>query len=746
MLFKDNINNKSNQKNIGVIKSSNLCVSGETKILTDKGYYDIKDLANTDVRVWNGNEFSETTVRKTGVNQDLLNIEFSNGLELKCTPYHKFHVIDYNKRKYTKKSIKIEAQELKEGMKLIKFDLPIVKDNKKINMKYPYTHGFFCADGTYNNNNNEEHNCKFKSLEGSDYCKRHQYLTNYNVNNIDNEDKCNAKINIKKPLIYLYDEKKKLIDYIKCRDGIEPFDNNNKTVITLPCDIEDKYFVPINYSLDTKLRWLEGYFDGDGSIAKNNNTYSLQASSINKKFLKKIVLLLQTIGIQSRINLSRKEGLRNLPDQKGSYKLYNCKTIYRILISTYNLYKLVELGFSPKRLIVNDHKPNREASEYIKVKSITKLEEKEDTYCFTEEKLGRGIFNGIIAGNCAEILEYSDEKEYAVCTLASVSLSTYVNKDGKFDYDKLIEIMGVLVRNLNKVIDINYYPVPETKLSNERHRPIGIGVQGLADVFIKMKLPFDSPEALEVNNKIFETMYYGAMLESHKLSLKDGPYSTFKGSPLSKGLFQFDLWGVKPKMKYDWDTLRKNIMRDGVRNSLCIALMPTASTSQILGNNECFEPFTSNIYVRRTIAGDFMVINEYLIRDLVNLNLWNKDMKDRIIYYNGSIQKIEEIPENLKKIYKTAWEIKQKALIDLSIGRGPFVCQTQSLNLFFEEPSHKTLTSAFFYGWSKGLKTGSYYIRSRPKIQAQQFSLDANKIKQLKAQETKYEVCEACSA
>ena len=350
---------------------------------------------------------------------------------------------------------------------------------------------------------------------------------------------------------------------------------------------------------------------------------------------------------------------------------------------------------------------------------------------------------------CAEILEYSDHKEYAVCTLASISLPNFINDQKEFDFEKLIEIVEVLVNNLNKVIDVNYYPVPETKVSNKKHRPIGIGVQGLADVYFKMGYAFDSEEANELNKQIFETMYYGAMSKSCKIAKKDGAYSTFKGSPLSEGKFQFDLWGVRPSDRYDWETLRKDIMENGVRNSLCLALMPTASTSQILGNNECFEPITSNIYTRRTVAGDFVVINKHLVNDLVKLGLWNEEMKNKIIEYNGSIQNIESIPENLKNLYKTVWEMKQKALIDQAIGRGPFICQTQSMNLFFEEPTQNTLSSAFFYGWKNGLKTGSYYIRTRPKAQAQQFTLSAKKVQNINEKqnnESNYKECEMCSA
>jgi len=351
---------------------------------------------------------------------------------------------------------------------------------------------------------------------------------------------------------------------------------------------------------------------------------------------------------------------------------------------------------------------------------------------------------------CCEIMEYSDTEEYAVCTLASVGLPKYV-ENGVFNYDKLIEVMEVLVRNLDTIIDINFYPVEQTRVSNERHRPMGIGVQGLADVFALMKVPFDSAEAREINKNIFETMYYGAVLASNKLAKEKGVYSSFKGSPMSEGKFQFDLAGVKPSDRYDWESLRKDVMENGVRNSLLIALMPTASTSQILGNNECFEPYTSNIYTRSTIAGDFVVINEHMVRDLDKLGLWNAEMKDKVIFYNGSIQQIDEIPQNIKDLYRTAWEIKQKVIIDMAADRQPFVDQSQSMNLFFEEPKDKELTGAFFYGHKRGLKTGSYYLRTRPKVQAQQFTIDPEKFKRKieenkKQNEEKYEACEMCSS
>ena len=298
------------------------------------------------------------------------------------------------------------------------------------------------------------------------------------------------------------------------------------------------------------------------------------------------------------------------------------------------------------------------------------------------------------------------------------------------DYELLESVVGVIVKNLNKIIDLNFYPVIETKRSNERHRPLGIGVQGVADLLALMRVPFESEEAFDINKRVFETIYYSACKASCELAKTDGAYSTFKGSPLSNGQFQFDLWGVKPiEDRYNWDELRADIMKHGVRNSLLTALMPTASTSQILGNNEAFEPYTSNIYVRRTIAGDFTVINKHLIRDLNELGLWSNDMKNELIRHNGSVQYIESIPDDIKKLYKTVWEIKQKTIIDLAANRGPYICQTQSMNLHFEEPNYKILNSALFYGWSKGLKTSCYYIRSRPKVQANQFTVKINKNK-----------------
>jgi ribonucleotide reductase alpha subunit len=380
---------------------------------------------------------------------------------------------------------------------------------------------------------------------------------------------------------------------------------------------------------------------------------------------------------------------------------------------------------------------------------------------------------------CAEVLIHSSPEETGVCNLASICLPSYV-EDGKFNFEKLHEVVKVAAKNLNKVIDVNFYPVEKARVGNLRHRPIGIGVQGLADVFMILKYPFESKDAAELNKQIFETIYHAAVESSMELSKKRskiigdilnnnsdedinkyvndfeqdviktkyvGAYSSFEGSPISQGLFQFDLWGEQPSDRYDWDKLRNDIKKYGVRNSLLISPMPTASTSQIMGFNESFEPFTNNIFQRKTLSGEFIVINKYLIRDLINKGLWNKELKDTIILHEGSIQNIPEIEQEMKDLYKTSWEIKQRVVIDMSADRGRYICQTQSLNIFMEEPDFQKLSSMHFYGHSKGLKTGSYYLRTRPKAKTQQFTIDPEFAKKkLRCVEENGDNCVLCSA
>ena len=341
---------------------------------------------------------------------------------------------------------------------------------------------------------------------------------------------------------------------------------------------------------------------------------------------------------------------------------------------------------------------------------------------------------------CTEIIEYTSPDETAVCNLASIALPRYVReKNGSsstkklvgsldaenryFDFEKLAEVTSVVTRNLNKIIDVNYYPVETARRSNTRHRPIGLGVQGLADAFILLGLPFDSPEAAKLNKEIFETIYYAALKTSCELAQADGTYESYAGSPVSKGVLQPDMWGVEPSSRWNWNELRANISSHGVRNSLLVAPMPTASTSQILGNNECFEPYTSNIYVRRVLSGEFTVVNQHLLNDLTTLGLWDSSVKNEMVAANGSVLELD-IPDNLKDIYKTVWEIKQRILVDMAADRGAYIDQSQSFNVHMSDPNFGKLTSLHFHAWKQGLKTGMYYLRTRAAADAIKFTVD----------------------
>ena len=485
MLYKDQCNKRSNQKNIGVIKSSNLCVAPETKILTREGQKMISDLKDQEVDVWNGEEFSTVVVKQTGENQKLVTVSTSKGLSLRCTPYHKFWIVGHD--------VPIEAQNLIEGMKIIKHSLP------------------------------------------------------------------------------------------------------------------------------------------DGSVQDNET-----------------------------------------------------------------------------------------------ITTVEDFGEISDTYCFNEPLKHQGIFNGILTSQCAEIQEVSNKEETAVCNLASVALPKYIDPETKkYKFDELHKVVKIMTKNLNKVIDKNYYPVETAENSNMKHRPIGLGVQGLADVFNLSGLSFDSPEAMKLNAAIFETIYHAALEASCELAEIDGPYSSFEGSPISQGILQFDMCDGEAPFSgmYDWDAMKERVKK-GVKNSLLVAPMPTASTSQILGNNECFEPYTTNIYLRRTLAGEFVIVNKHLVKALKKEGLWSKEMKDLMVRASGSIQNITDIPDNIKVLYKTVWEISQKVIIDMARDRGFFVDQSQSMNLFLESPTVAKISSMHFYAWKAGLKTGMYYLRSKAKARPIQFSLE----------------------
>jgi len=650
MLYKDSVNEKSNQKNIGIIKSSNLCVAPETKILTSEGYKVISELKDKQVSVWNGEEFTTTTVRQTGTDQELVKVVLSDYTEIECTEYHHFYI------KSGEEIIKYEAKDLESGMELIDYDPPIVGDT-----------GVVCSD------------------------RSHAYLDGSSVSN--------------------------------------------------------KGRIPLDSDFKSRMEWISGYIDGNGCVVIQGDKQWVKTVSSDHVFIDGVKCLLNTLGCKAVV--------------KDFYVTSNidCKSIE---INNDDMVTLKKYGLVCKNInldifkVKNDHK-----RPPLKVEKVVTDGRISDTYCFTELKRGMGVFNGALLGNCAEILIHSSTEEYGTCNISTVGLPKYIdnNEDGSctYNFNKLHDIVKIMTRNMNKVIDNNFYPVPETKVSNMRHRPIAIGVQGLANTFYQMKIPFDSPEASDLNNKIFETIQHAALTESNELAKQEGSYETFKGSPSSEGIFQHNMWGVDNSELsglWDWEKLKKDVIKDGLRNSLLTACPPTASTSQILGNYESFEPPTSNIFMRSTLSGDFPVINKYLVKDLCDLGLWDEDMKDRIIFHNGSIQHITEIPDSLKRLYKTVWETSQKVLMNLSADRARFIDQTQSLNLFMVDPSTQKLGSAHFYGWKRGLKTSMYYCRSRPSSQAQKFSVSVNtQNSEKKKQEAAKllcslenpESCEACS-
>lgn len=530
MMFKDTINARSNQQNLGTIKNSNLCVAPETQILTDKGYFKICDLKDKKVNVWNGEIYSEVVVRQTGVKQKLIKVNFSNNVFIECTPYHKFFIdIDNNKKIF-------EASKLVPNMKIYTFSRPL---------------------------------------------------------------------------------------------------GNTQT---------------------------------------------------------------------------------------------------------------------------------KEIIDSLTITSVEDLGRHDDTYCFNEPKNNSGIFNGILTSNCSEITEYSSPDEIAVCNLASVSLPKFISikSDGTkyFDFKLFGKIIQLMVLNLNNIIDMNYYPVPQTSKSNLSHRPIGIGVQGLADCYYSMGYSFDSPEATKLNKQIFECMYWYGLTQSNEIAKIRGKYSSFDGSPYSRGELQFHLAGyttdqvADKELDLDWNGLIESIKLHGTSNSLITTIMPTASTAQILNNNESIEPYTSNIYVRKVLAGEYMILNKHLINDLKKYNLWNNEIIGELLYDNGSVQKLL-IPQELKNKYKTAYELKQSVIVKQAVDRGLFIDQSQSMNLFMEMPDHNKLASAHIYAWKNGLKTGSYYIRTKPITEATKFSIDIEQINSIKYKRNindkktynnNYETCETCSA
>jgi len=648
LLFKDAANRKSNQQNLGVIKSSNLCVSPGTLVLTDHGHQPIYSLCpdnypieqqelHRTVRAWNGSEFSEVEVKKTNTDCVFVEVGMTDGATLTCTPYHKFYIRDGMGGIITK-----EAQELLPG------DL---------------------ID-----------NCKAWPVLDND-----QIVTDPDTSKLEE------------------------IHKIGCDDAIT----------LLKMDPELNIQVPVNKELHSKMAWLCAFIEAHVKLAIDENHSYVAVQSVNRTILEDMKYMLQTCGINTIIYLYNSTVKSKAV---GEWRITMVQLRYLQSIG-YIKFPTFELDLGP--INRNDFESN-EMNPIVRVLSIKPSPLRDDSYCFTEPKEHAGVFNGVRTGQCTEILEYSDADETAVCNLASIALPAFIREDKTFDFDEFHKVTRIVTRNLNKVIDINFYPTPKTERSNMRHRPIGLGIQGLADVFFIMKYSFSSNEAKQLNKDIFETMYHAALTESCTMAQEDGHYETFPGSPASQGKLQFDFWDVTPT-RYDWDDLKAQIKTHGLRNSLLVAPMPTASTSQILGYNECIEPVTSNIYSRRTLAGEFILCNKYLMREMIETNQWNETFKNHMVANNGSIQTLEYLPAEVRERYRTVWEIPMRELIDMAADRGAFICQSQSLNLWLEDPNYNTMTSMHFYSWKKGLKTGIYYLRRRPRHQAQQFTIEPEK-------------------
>lgn len=727
MVFKDAINRKTNQSNVGTIKSSNLCVAPETKILTNRGYHEIHKLVGKDIKVWNGSFFSKAVVAKTSDSAELIKICFSNGMELECTEQHKFHI----QKSYNKNDKEIvEAKDLRPGMKLIKYDLPKMEGLKN-DFKYPYTHGFFCGDGYYENN----------------------------------------------PCIWLYEPKYCVINNLEYRNAVKQEGRYN---IQLHGDIAEKFSVPMDQTIAVKMQWLSGYADADGTIAKNGDNMALQISGTRKEFLQEILLMLHTMGIDSKVCLSYPERDAMLPDGKGGVKLYHCKAVYRLLVNCTNLHKLIILGFSPKRLnLVGFCSPARDAGQFIYVEDVIYTGRIDKTYCFNEPIKHLGMFNGVLAGNCVEIAEYSDGNETAVCNLASICLNQYVvfakppnagrypfedgfainidlNTDeiirlglqtrAWFDFERLMDTVKKLVINLDRVIDQNYYPTEEERRSNMRHRPIGLGVQGLADCFALLWLPFDSELAMKLDFYIFEHIDFASKEASIDLAAEKGSYSSFAGSPTSQGKFQVDLWldeynssdqkssvpdwdPLPYDLSCDWERLSQDVKICGLRNSLTLAPMPTASTSTLTGFSPAFEPFNAILYKHTDKYGEAFICNRQLQDALIARGLWTKEVRDALMRSRtGSVQDITAIPRPIRDIFKNAWDMSVKVLINHVLRRGVFVDQSQSFNWFVEAPTAQIITQGSFYGWKRGIKSGRYYLRRLPPVDAKKIQLTNNPV------------------
>jgi ribonucleoside-diphosphate reductase alpha chain len=730
MLYKDHANKKSNQKNLGTIRSSNLCcIAGDQRVPTNKGILTIKELfEDGSENLVVGREKIETASEMylPRPNAEIVNILTKEGYSHKVTPDHKVWVVDSGWK---------EAQHLIEGDKIaIQQFEGLWGDGEYADEAF--LAGLITGDGTFMNAA-QTNVCIDIWTEDTAFLTSVENMVDRVINKYESILDYENLTGNYHTATYRPALKPKFAPCLNIPTSIPKY--------RLASSILCKIFAYLNFNKHNKLsvpnfvwtgdkktvsNYLSGLYYADATIQADKEVTTCALANINKDFIKEIQILWANFGVKTFINQAREACQHLLPNGKGGKQLYDCKPLYRLLATSIKACKIVQevtqIGVFRKhtQFLENIGKEGYQQKMYSTFDKLEVLPN-EDAYCLIVDSPEHSwTVNGLITKN-TEIMEYTDADEVAVCNLASISLPKFINAEGKFDFEQLHQVTRVVTRNLNKVIDINYYPIEQARNSNLRHRPIGIGVQGLADAFIRMRYAFDSQEAKLLNRAIFEAIYFAALTESCELAKKHGAYASFEGSPISQGIFQFDMWGVKPSSRWDWEGLRKNIMEHGVRNSLLLAPMPTASTSQILGNNECFEPYTSNIYTRRTISGEYIVVNRHLLEDLIKLGLWDDDMREMLIAANGSVQNIEGLAQELKDLYKTAYEIRQRDIIDMAADRGAFICQSQSLNLFVESPNYAKLTSMHFHAWRAGLKTGMYYLRSKAAAEPIKFTLSA---------------------
>lgn len=728
MLYKDAANAKSNQKNIGTIKSSNLCMTADQRVVTNKGYLTVKELhdSNEELILFNGQESVKSSKMKLrGEQEDVYKITLENGMEHKVTAYHGIPVID-SRGNITR----VECKDLNLGDKIaIQTNKGLFGDRDLV--KEAYLLGLYQSDGTQNDSS-----IMFDVWE-NDFDLVETIETYVH----DLYDKYGHKPRYSNKGGYFLDSNSGQSTVKKKRLTSSFFKDFGFKKGSVPTWIWES-------NEETQWSYLKGLLEADGTVnigSSNGNPVQLSYVDVNKNFLKELQLIFNNLGLQSSIKLLRKGGLTDLPNGKGGHSKYYTKDCYRLIVSNKNDVLVIEEKtnfLSRKKVILENRVYRNNTKKSSKIESITYIG-KEDVYCptvYNDEHIF--IAQGMKTFNCTEIMEVSNPEESAVCNLASIALPKFVTiPSGKvkskdktlrtFNHDELYRIAYQVTVNLNRVIDVNWYPTEKTKKSNMRHRPIGLGVQGLADAFAMLGLPFESEEAKKLNKEIFETIYFASMTASKDLAKKDGAYETFEGSPLSKGIFQYDMWDITAddlSNRWDWNKLKKEVVKHGARNSLLLAPMPTASTAQILGNNECFEPYTTNIYKRNVLAGEYVIVNKHLIEDLINLGLWNDEIRLKLIKGNGSIQHIDEIPDNVKEVYKTVWEMRTPTLMEMARDRGIFICQSQSMNVFMRNVNAGRLSKAHMYSWKLGLKTGMYYLRSNSNVQAKQtLGVEANK-------------------